>query len=67
MKASGHKEAFQDLDGISAEFDDWLAQERSRRTTRRIAALKTEAEELLRVGRAADLLTAIALAGDQSV
>ncbi len=58
-ESSGHKEAFQDLDGVSIEFDDWLTHERSRRATRRVAALKKEAEELLRVGRAADSLTAI--------
>jgi DNA-binding SARP family transcriptional activator len=54
-----HKEAFQDLDGITPEFDEWLAAERLRRSKLRTAALKTEAEAMLREGRADDALTLI--------
>jgi DNA-binding SARP family transcriptional activator len=54
-----HREAFQDLDGITPEFDEWLAAERLRRSKLRSAALKAEAEELLREGRALDALTVI--------
>ena len=54
-----HKEAFQDLDGITPEFDEWLAAERLRRSKLRTAALKTEAAELLREGRADGALTLI--------
>lgn len=46
------QEAFEDLDGISPEFDEWLAGERSRRMTAYIARLKAEAEELLANERA---------------
>jgi Bacterial transcriptional activator domain len=57
---SGHyKEAFQDLDGITPEFDEWLAAERTRRAALRGAALKKEAEELLRKGRGDDALTLV--------
>jgi len=55
----GYKEAFQDLNGISAEFDEWLAEERSRRAKGRIATLRAEAEELLRAGRSGDSLELI--------
>ena len=48
------KDAFEDLDNISPEFDEWLAGERSRRTATRIVMLSAEAEELLAKGLAAD-------------
>lgn len=48
------KDAFEDLDNISPEFDEWLAGERSRRTATRIATLGAEAEQLLAKGLAAD-------------
>lgn len=54
-----HKEAFQDLDGITPEFDEWLAAERARRSKLRTAALRAQAEKLLRDGRADDALTLI--------
>lgn len=54
-----HREAFQDLDGITPEFDDWLAAERLRRSKLRSAALNSQAEELLREGRANDALDLI--------
>lgn len=44
------KDAFEDLDNITAEFDDWLAGERTRRAVARMAGLKVEAEELLAQG-----------------
>lgn len=46
------QDAFEDLDNISPEFDEWLAGERSRRATAYIARLKAEAEELLASERA---------------
>jgi DNA-binding SARP family transcriptional activator len=48
------KDAFEDLDNISPEFDEWLAGERGRRTANRIAMLSAEAEQLLAKGLAAD-------------
>ena len=54
-----HRDAFQDLDGITPEFDEWLAAERLRRSKIRSAALETQAEELLREGRADDALDLI--------
>lgn len=57
---NGHyKEAFQDLDGITPEFDEWLAAERLRRSKLRLVTLKTEAEGFLRKGRADDALTLV--------
>jgi DNA-binding SARP family transcriptional activator len=40
-------EAFEDLDDISAGFDEWLMAERNRRAANHLAALKAEAEGLL--------------------
>ena len=57
--SSDYKEAFQDLDGITPEFDDWLTAERSRRSKRRTAALKAEAEALLRAGRGDESLVLV--------
>jgi len=48
--SSAWQDAFQDLDYITPEFDQWLAAERSRRSKRCTAALKREAEVLLRMG-----------------
>ena len=48
------KDAFEDLDNTSPEFDEWLAGERSRRTATRIAILSAEAEQVLANGLAAD-------------
>jgi DNA-binding SARP family transcriptional activator len=45
------RDAFEDLDHITPEFDEWLGGERSRRSRRRIAELRTEVEGLLRTGR----------------
>lgn len=41
------QEAFEDLDNITPEFDEWLGAERARRAAAYIARLKTEAEQLL--------------------
>jgi DNA-binding SARP family transcriptional activator len=41
------QDAFEDLDNITPEFDEWLAGERSRRATAYTTKLKAEAEELL--------------------
>jgi DNA-binding SARP family transcriptional activator len=46
------QDAFEDLDNITPEFDEWLAGERSRRAAAYIARLKAEAEELLASERA---------------
>jgi len=48
--AGGDKDAFEDLDHITPEFDVWLTEERSRRSAARVAALKSEAENLLARG-----------------
>lgn len=50
--AGAWQDAFEDLDDISPEFDDWLAGERIRRTTAYLTRLKAEAEELLASERA---------------
>jgi DNA-binding SARP family transcriptional activator len=41
------QDAFEDLDNITPEFDEWLAGERTRRAVAYVARLKAEAEELL--------------------
>jgi DNA-binding SARP family transcriptional activator len=56
---SVRKDAFEDLDGISPEFDEWLAIERPRRSSRRMAAFKGVAEALLREGLGNECLTII--------
>jgi PAS domain-containing protein len=48
--AEAPRDAFEDLDDITPEFDEWLTVERSRRAARRMAALKAEAECLLNEG-----------------
>lgn len=48
------KDAFEDLDNISAEFNEWLSGERGRRKTAQIVALQAEAEGLLSNGLAAE-------------
>jgi DNA-binding SARP family transcriptional activator len=55
-----HKDAFEDLEGISPEFDNWVAAERRRRSSRRVTALKGVAEALLREGLGNECLTIIA-------
>lgn len=52
--AGAREEAFEDLDDITPEFDEWLADERRRRSAVRIAQLKVRAEYLLASGRGAD-------------
>jgi DNA-binding SARP family transcriptional activator len=52
-------EAFDDLDHITPEFDDWLAGERSRRSSAHIAHLRGEVELLLADGRGAQALPAL--------
>ncbi len=59
-ESAGYKEAFEDLDGVSPEFDDWLASERSRRSTRRRAELKAVTEALLRESCAEEALSIVA-------
>jgi DNA-binding SARP family transcriptional activator len=46
----GFKRPFEDLDDVSPDFDEWLAGERHRRSKSQTAALKEEAEKLLRSG-----------------
>ena len=41
------QDAFEDLDNISPEFDEWLAGERTRRAAAYVGKLKAEAQELL--------------------
>jgi DNA-binding SARP family transcriptional activator len=48
---SGPRDAFEDLDNITPEFDEWLREERSRRAATRIDVLKAEAERLLTKGQ----------------
>lgn len=48
------KDAFEDLDNITPDFDEWLVGERCRRSRARISTLKAEAEELLAHGLAAE-------------
>jgi DNA-binding SARP family transcriptional activator len=48
------KNAFEDLDHITPEFDDWLAGERTRRSSARVSQLKDEAESLLARGLGAE-------------
>jgi DNA-binding SARP family transcriptional activator len=50
----GRKDAFEDLDHITPEFDDWLAADRTRRSCARIVQLKAEAESLLARGLGAE-------------
>ena len=57
--AGGRKEAFEDLDHITPEFDDWLASERIRRSSARIAELKSQAEDLLARGLGRECLPVI--------
>jgi len=52
--ADGRTEAFEDLDHITPEFDEWLAGERSRRSSERMGQLKAEAENLLARGLGAE-------------
>jgi PAS domain-containing protein len=52
--AAEPKDAFEDLDNITPEFDDWLCAERDRRKTAQIATLQAEAEGLLAKGLAAE-------------
>jgi DNA-binding SARP family transcriptional activator len=54
LAAGGRKEAFEDLDHITPEFDEWLAGERSRRSSARMGQLKAEAESLLARGLSAE-------------
>ena len=56
---AGWQDVFEDLDGVTAEFDVWLAFERARRRTAHIARLKADAEELLKSGRAEESLLLI--------
>jgi len=49
-------EAFDDLDHITPEFDDWLVGERSRRASAHMAELRGEVEQLLDAGRGAEAL-----------
>lgn len=49
---AGPDEAFEDLDHITAEFDDWLLVERSRLTREQLARLRNEAERELASGDA---------------
>lgn len=51
---SAREDAFEDLDDITPEFDEWLAGERRRRSAVRIAQLKAKAEYLLANGRGAE-------------
>jgi DNA-binding SARP family transcriptional activator len=48
------RDAFEDLDDISPEFDEWLGVERSRRVATKIVALEHRAEQLLGEGRGAE-------------
>jgi TolB-like protein/DNA-binding SARP family transcriptional activator len=56
-------EAFEDLDHITAEFDDWLAVERARLTRERLGRLRHEAEHELASGEAE---AALAMSADMS-
>lgn len=49
-----HREWFEDLDDITAEYDEWLAAERSRRGTKRLRKLEGKADKLIREGRGAE-------------
>ena len=54
VSTGAREEAFEDLDHITPEFDEWLAGERSRRSSARIRQLKAEAEGLLARGLGAE-------------
>lgn len=58
-RAGQYREAFEDLDGVSPEFDEWLAAERGRRGKARSALLKAEVEQLLTSHRWQDCLLLI--------
>lgn len=54
------REAFEDLDNITAEFDEWLTRERCRRSASCISELRTEAEALLASGQGVESSEVIA-------
>lgn len=56
---AGPGEAFEDLNHITAEFDDWLAAERQRRAAQEWADLSSSVEELIAQGRGGEAMPLI--------